>query len=130
MIGLIRKSAFVLLLPVFTLVSFLGFTSNASANADKPKVSISERKENSIVLKVRQSDLDKKRVIIRVRVENAKTGEKSFRNFNVRLDHEGKKKLKIADLDSKTEFKFRVQIRDKGEKSFSEYSDVDMASTK
>ncbi|EKD58897.1 MAG: hypothetical protein ACD_56C00035G0011 [uncultured bacterium] len=130
MIGFVRKSALITILSIFSVVSFLGIPSEVYAKADKPKISISQKDSNSIVLRVKQSDFEKDKVRIKVRIEKIATGEKFYQTFNVRLNSDGEKKITISDLKSNTEYKFKARIKERNKDSYSDYSKTVKASTR
>ncbi|KKQ44076.1 MAG: hypothetical protein US63_C0035G0004 [Candidatus Moranbacteria bacterium GW2011_GWC2_37_8] len=130
MLGFIRKSALIGLLSIFSLVSLFGVPSAVYAKADKPKISISEKNSDSIVLRIKQSDLEKDRVKIKVQIEKVSTGEKMDQTFNVRLNSDGEKKITIMNLKSATEYKIKAKIKKRNDDSYSDYSKSIKASTK
>lgn len=118
------------LLSIFSIVSLFSIPSAVYAKVNEPKISVSEKMDGSIVLKVKQSDLEKDRVRIKVRIEKIATGEKFYQTFNVKLSSDGEKKITIKDLNSGTEYKFKARIKEKNKSTYSDYSKTVKVSTR
>jgi hypothetical protein len=118
----IRKSALIGLLSAFSLATLFAAPVGVYAKVDHPQISISERNSNSIVLKVKQTDLDNKKVTIRVRLEKISSGEKFDRTFKVRLNNDGQKKITIKDLLGETQYKVKAKIKNRNGDTYSDFS--------
>lgn len=131
---LVKKVAStVLAAGVISLVAF-GFPSGAFASHDggsDPKIKEIEKVTNSsVTLPIKFEKREGDRVLVRISVENLKTGEKFTQDVKVRLSKDdGRKKVMVTDLKAGTEYKFKVKIRKTGGGDFSDWSDSRKATT-
>jgi hypothetical protein len=127
--GFFRKSAIIGLLSIFSLVSLFGITAGVNADVNKPKITISDKNSNSIVLGVKQSTLDREKVTVKVNFEKVATGEKFVRTFKVMLNKEGRKNITIDKLLTGTQYKIKAAIKKRNSGGYSDFSSFKKFST-
>lgn len=106
-------------------------TVNASGELDyDPTLSIKDETSSIVVLNVASSKLKKKKVRIKVRIENKDTDKVETRIFTKNLSKNGKAEITIDNLSSNTEYGFKVSLKKKSkDKGFSEYSNEESTTT-
>jgi hypothetical protein len=114
------------------MFSFMLITNSAKAANDYTvTITGTEKiKEDSLVLNIACPELAKKKVNIKVNVENADKDSDSNKAFKQTLDKNGKGELKITGLESGTVYNFKIKIKKTSDSTYSDYSTVSSATTK
>lgn len=124
-----RRLAVGILALIFVAVGILSAsTVSASERPYLGKIKVVGQK--SVVLPLKFSDLERKKVVIRVRVREAGTDKVEIRKFKVKLGKEGREKITVANLMPNTKYKFSVKVRKQSTDNYSDTSRTRSATTK
>lgn len=128
-----KQAAAALLVMAFVGSVSFGFPSDvfASHGDSDPKIKeITDRGRNWIELPIKYEKREGDRVVVRVSIENLKTGEKMVKNIKTRLHKDdGRKNITVDNLDPGTEYKFKIKVRKAGGGDYSDSSDSRKATT-
>lgn len=129
-----KKKTVSALLALSFLVGSIGLPVVVKASHDDdsdPKIKeVTDVTRTSVTLPIKYEKREGDRVVVRVSIENLKTGEKMVRNIKTRLnDDEGRKKIVVDGLEPGTEYKFKVKVRKAGGGDYSDSSDSRKAMT-
>lgn len=103
---------------------------NAQGTFDyNPTLSIKNETANSVVLNIASDKLKKKKVRIKIRIENVDTDKIETRIITKNLSKNGKAEITVDNLSKNTDYKFKVALTKKGDKGFSEFSGEESATT-
>lgn len=103
------------------------YSNEVSINSEgtfdyNPELSVGDVGSNSVVLDITSAKLKKKKVKIKVLVENKDTDITEVRTFTKTLSKNGKVEITIDNLTADTDYGFKVLVAKSKDNGFSEYS--------
>lgn len=107
--------------------TYSAYSANVTATTEgsdyKPKIGGTGKiKSTSVVLEISCLQLQKKTGNVYVWVKNNDSDSLSSRTVNAKLDKKGKGSIKVDNLDSGTEYGFKIRIKKSSDSSYSGYS--------
>lgn len=104
------------------LVSTFAFAFNAYATATPTINGVKTKSKSSVTLRIQETSLAKKKVQVRVYVEEINASDQFENHYSMKLNSSGKQDVKISGLDSGITYRFKVKIRRSRADAWSDWS--------